>query len=205
MSGRRIRLLLALALAAAPAFAPPRAFAQAEWTIRAGVGVSLTQGRFGDHWGTGVPVSLSMHYSMSPRLAIGAELGYQTLESSGPIVVNDSTRFDPGSELRFWRIGFGARRFLLDPTARLRPYAALGVGVYPLTIESEDSTGLYIKSYAGVGLSGGLGIDYQVGPGFGIGFEARYHNVGGSEAELGYSSTSFIELSVGFRLIPGEE
>jgi len=205
MLGRRFWLQAAVVLAVAFCIAPSRAEAQAEWAIRAGAGTSLMQGNIGDDWGNGVPVTLAMHYSLSPKFAMGVEFSYQRLKLSNAITINDTLFYDVDSKLEIYRIGFGAKRYLNSADARIRPYAALGLGVYPISISSDDSAGVQIRSIAATGISPGVGFDYKVGPAFGVSIEGRYHMVGGSEAELGYKNANFLEVSFGFRFVPGEE
>ena len=205
MLGRRFWLPAAIAVTIACCVAPSRAEAQADWAIRAGVGSSMMQGRLGDDWGKGTPVTLAMHYSLSPKFALGLEFSYQRLKLPHDLVVNDSLFYDEESKFEIYRIGFGARRYFLSPDSRFRPYAALGLGVYPIIVSSEDSAGVQIRSIAATGISPGIGVDYKVGPAFGLSLESRYHLVGGSEAEIGYKKVNFFEVSIGFRFVPGEE
>lgn len=205
MLGRRFWLPVATAMTIACCIAPSRADAQAEWAIRAGVGSSLMQGQLGDDWGNGTPVTLAMHYSLSPKFAMGVEFGYQRLKLPHDLVINDTLFYDAESKFELYRIGFGAKRYFLGPDSRIRPYAAFGLGVYPISISSEDSAGVQIRSIAATGLSPGIGVDYKVGPAFGLSVESRYHLVGGSEAEIGYKNANYLEVSVGFRFVPGEE
>jgi hypothetical protein len=205
MLGRRFWLPAAIVVMIACCIAPSRAEAQAEWAIRAGVGKSLMDGALGAEWGDGVPVTLAMHYSLSPKVAVGAEFSYQSLTLDRALTINDTLQYDPDSKFQIYRIGLSMRRYFASADARLRPYATLGLGIYPISIESEESTGILIRSIAATGVSPGLGVDYKVGPAFGLSFESRYHLVGGSEAEIGYVSVNYIELSFGFRFVPGEE
>lgn len=205
MLGRRFWLPAVVAVTIACCIAPSRAEAQAEWAIRAGVGRSLMEGPLGGHWGDGTPVTLAMHYSLSHKFAMGVEFSYQRLKLPNDLVINDTLFYDEESKLEIYRIGFGARRYFLGPDSRIRPYAAFGLGVYPISISSEDSAGVQIRSIAATGLSPGIGVDYKVGPAFGISLESRYHLVGGSEAEIGYKNANFLEVSFGFRFVPGEE
>ena len=205
MLGRRFWLPVAMAVTIVCCMAPSRAEAQAEWAIRAGVGSSLMDGALGDHWGNGTPVTLALHYSLSPKFALGVEFGYQRLKLAHDLVLDDTLFYDAESKFELYRIGFGARRYFLGPDSRLRPYAAFGLGVYPISISSEDSAGVQIRSIAATGLSPGIGVDYKVGPAFGVSIESRYHLVGGSQAEIGYKAANYIEVSFGFRFVPGEE
>jgi len=205
MLGRRFWLSAAIALTIAGCIVPTRAEAQAEWAIRAGIGRSLMDGRLGYYWGNGTPITLAMHYSLTPNFAMGAEFSYQSLTLDQSYVVNDSLSYDADSKFQIYRIGLGMRRYFLSVDSRVRPYVALGLSVYPISIDSEDSTGVLIRSIAATGISPGIGVDYKVGPAFGLSLESRYHLVGGSEAEIGYKSVNFIEISFGFRFVPGEE
>ena len=92
---------------------------------------------------------------------------------------------------------------MMSPDSRLRPYLALGLGVYPISISSEDSAGVQIRSIAATGISPGVGVDYKVGPAFGVSLEGRYHLVGGSQAEIGYKKVNYLEISIGFKFVPG--
>jgi opacity protein-like surface antigen len=205
MLGRRFWLPAAVFVAIAFVIVPTRAEAQAEWAIRAGAGPSLMEGRLGGDWGNGVPVTLGLHYSLSPKFALGVEFSYQRLKLPHAVTIDDTLFYDADSKLEIYRIGFGAKRYVLSPDSRLRPYMALGVGVYPISISSEDSAGVQIRSIAGTGISPGLGVDYKVGPAFGVSLEARYHLVGGSQAEIGYKAVNYTEISIGFKFVPGEE
>jgi opacity protein-like surface antigen len=205
MLGRRFWLPATFVLAIVLFLAPTKAEAQAEWSIRAGAGPSLMEGPLGGDWGNGVPVTLGLHYSLSPKFALGVEFSYQRLKLPHAVTIDDTLFYDAQSKLEIYRIGFGAKRYVLSPDSRLRPYAALGVGVYPITISSEDSAGVQIRSIAGTGISPGLGVDYKVGPAFGVSLEARYHLVGGSKAEIGYKAVNYTEVSIGFKFVPGEE
>jgi opacity protein-like surface antigen len=205
MLGRRIWLSAAIALTIACCITPPRAEAQAEWAIRAGVGKSLMDGRLGYYWGNGVPITLGLHYSLSQKFAMGVEFSYQSLNLPRAITIDDTLFYDAESKLEIYRIGFGAKRYLMSPDSRVRPYLALGVGVYPISISSEDSAGVQIRSIAATGISPGAGVDYKVGPAFGVSLEGRYHLVGGSQAEIGYKSVNYVEISIGFKFVPGEE
>ena len=205
MLGRRFWLSAAIALTLTCCFAPQRAEAQAEWAIRAGVGRSLMDGRLGYYWGNRIPVTLAMHYSLSPNFSLGAEFSYQSLTLDQSYTINDSISYDADSKFQIYRIGLSARRYFLSADSRFRPYATVGAGIYPISIESEDSTGFLIRSVAATGISPGIGIDYKVGPAFGLSLEARYHLVGGSEGEIGYKSVNYREISFGFKFVPGEE
>lgn len=206
MLGRRFWLpASALLLVIAAFFAPSKAWAQAEWAIRAAAGSAMMQGNVGDDWGNGTPVTLGLHYSLSPKFAMGVEFSYMRLKLPHAVTINDTLFYDEDSKLEIYRIGFGARRYFLGPDSRLRPYAALGLGVYPVSVSSEDSAGVQIRSIAATGISPGIGLDYKVGPAFGVSLESRYHLVGGSEAEIGYKNANYFEVSIGFRFVPGEE
>ena len=205
MLGRRFWLPATFVLAIALFIAPTRAEAQAEWSIRAGAGPSLMKGPVGEDWGNGVPVTLGLHYSLSPKFAMGVEFSYQSLKLPHAITIDDTLYYDAESKLEIYRIGFGAKRYMMSPDSRLRPYLALGLGVYPISISSEDSAGVQIRSIAATGISPGVGVDYKVGPAFGVSLEGRYHLVGGSQAEIGYKKVNYLEISIGFKFVPGEE
>ena len=205
MLGRRICLFAAIALTIVCCMAPRRAEAQAEWAIRAGVGRSLMDGRLGYYWGNGIPITLAMHYSLKSNFSLGAEFSYQSLTLDQGYTLNDSIFYDTDSKFQIYRIGLSARRYFLSADSRFRPYATFGAGIYPISIESEDSTGFMIRSVAATGLSPGIGVEYKVGPAFGLSLEARYHIVGGSEGEIGYKSVNYREISFGFKFVPGEE
>jgi hypothetical protein len=77
---------------------------------------------------------------------------------------------------------------------RVQPYVLAGVGVYHHKLRGDDVLSTADDSQTDLGVSGGLGLDFDVGP-VGLFAEGRFHHVFADGADLQY-----IPVTVGVRV-----
>ena len=79
-------------------------------------------------------------------------------------------------------------------TSAFRPYVLGGVGLYNYKLEGDDVPDGLTDSESDFGLSGGLGMTYDLGQ-VGVFAEGRFHHVFTSEEDI-----QFIPVLVGARI-----
>jgi hypothetical protein len=189
-------LVIGLAGTAVPASAQ-------QWAIGVVGGMSKpTGGWFSGEWNKGPSVFLTVAQQTSPKVELGAEFGFTRYKPSGDSV--HVPGITPG-EIKWeqWRLRFRARRFFAGAESKIAPFAMAGAGVYPLTILSEDSTGVYKITPTAKGLSLGGGVDYRAGEAIHFGVEVQYHYLWTDEAIVGYKAAPFTDFAIAIRWLPG--
>lgn len=199
-------LALALAVWAAGAFLPlasPALAQSSDWGITFGAGFSRpTGGIFGEEWDQGGAVMLAMAGRLSSNFEFGGEFGYSKFEPSGDSLLVPG--LTPGeNEWEMWRLRFRGRRFFRGPDSKLAPFVMAGVGIYPITAQSTDSTGTFKVTQTGGGLSVGAGVDYRAGETVSFGLELQYHYVRTNTEILGYKASPIMDALVVIRWVPG--
>jgi hypothetical protein len=186
------------ALGAAPARAQ-----ESQWAISFAAGMGRpTGGAFSAEWESGATVLLTVAQQTSSHLEFGGEFGFVKFEPSGDSVA--VPRIAPGiRKWEMWRLRFRARRFFASPEAKLAPFVMAGAGVYPLTISSRDSTGVYKITPTGKGVSIGGGIDFRMGESVHFGLEGQYHYITVNQAEVGYKAAPVLDVLLAIRWRPG--
>jgi outer membrane protein with beta-barrel domain len=190
-----------LGLAALAAWSP--AWAQSQWIIGISGGMTKpTGGWFSSEWNKGPTILLTVAQQTSAKVELGGEFGFTKFEPSGDSV--HVPGITPG-DIRWeqWRLRFRARRFFAGPDSKVAPFAMVGAGVYPLTILTEDSTGVYKITPTSRGVSIGGGVDYRAGEAVHFGIEAQYHYVWVDQAIVGYKAAPFTDVLFAIRWLPG--
>lgn len=193
---------LLFAFLASPGVTPP-AHAQNDWAITFASGFSKPEGgAFGAHWKSGTPILLAMAGQMSPKLEMGGEFGFVKMKPS-----TDSTLI-PGvrggqTDWEMWRIRLRMRRFFASPDAKIAPFLIAGIGIYPISAQSEDSTGTLKVTQTGNGVSIGAGADLRAGDNVAFGLEGQYHYIRTNQDVLGYKAAPVVEVLFAIRWIPG--
>ncbi|WP_205746122.1 MULTISPECIES: porin family protein [Dyella] len=191
--------LLALALAAAGLAVVPAAFAQnapdnGGWFINGNVGrTSIDKGPYDDS-DTGYAINGGYRWAITPRFALGAEVGYNDL---GNIhvknIFNSNDVVDKGkSQLHGWTAGANAR-FNIDPqwyiSGRAGLYSWKGHGlsndVNPVR-KSLDDTSWY----------GGVGFGYNFTNNVSVGLNYDYFDAKKNHVDL---STDMVSVSAEYR------
>lgn len=202
-SAVRALSLAVWALGVSLILASPARAQSSDWGITFGAGFSKpTGGIFGSEWDQGGAVMLAMAGRLSTNFEFGGEFGYSKFEPSG-----DSLHvpgLTPGeNEWDMWRLRFRARRFFAGDEAKFAPFVMAGVGIYPITAQSTDSTGTFKVTQTGGGLSIGAGVDYRAGETVSFGLEAQYHYVRTNSDILGYKAAPVTDVLVVIRWVPG--
>jgi hypothetical protein len=195
-------LVIAILLSAAAYI--PSAHAQASsWGITFSGGFAKPEGGlFGSEWKRGTSVVLGMAGMVSDHMELGGEFGYVQYKPSGDsIAVPGITIGDNDWEM--WRIRLRARRFLVSSEAKIAPFLIAGLGIYPISAQSTDSTGTLKVTQTGNGISLGVGADYRAGDNVAFGIEGQYHYIRTSSEVLGYKAAPMIEVLVAIRWLPG--
>jgi len=191
-----------LALLSTPGWTPC-ARAQGDWAITFASGLAKPEGgAFGAHWKRGVPLILAMAGQKSPHVEFGGEFGYVKMKPS-----TDSTLI-PGvrggtTDWEMWRIRFRMRRFFASPDAKIAPFLIAGIGIYPISAQSEDTTGTLKVTQTGNGVSIGAGADLRAGDNVAFGVEGQYHYIRTNQDVLGYKAAPMVEVLFAIRWIPG--
>jgi hypothetical protein len=123
-------------------------------------------------------------YQDRRTLGLGAEIGYERHESRSEVIFDGRTLRHQASA---WHLAAMAR--LQAPKGYLRPYAALGLGLYGLQQDGEDFLA------PGLNLGGGLEVHPNGGP-IGIGLGARLHIAGRPRDDV-LSGAGFLILGLG--------
>lgn len=192
-----------LGLAALAAAVAPPAWAQSQWVIGVSGGMTKpTGGWFSGEWASGPTVLLTVAQQNGGKVELGGEFGFTKFEPSGDSV--HVPGITPGDiKWEQWRLRFRARRFFAGPDSKIAPFAMAGAGVYPLTVLTEDSTGVFKVTPTGKGLSIGGGVDYRAGESVHFGIEAQYHYVWVDQVEVGYKAAPFTDILFAIRWLPG--
>ncbi|HYJ32553.1 MAG TPA: outer membrane beta-barrel protein [Candidatus Binatia bacterium] len=194
---------LLLLILAAPGFAPAARAQSSDWSISFGSGFAKPEGgAFGAIWKRGTPIVLAMAGQMSPHFELGGEFGFVKFKPG-----QDSTLI-PGvrggdTDWEMWRLRFRARRFLVSPDAKIAPFVLAGVGIYPISAQSQDSTGTLKVTQTANGVSIGGGADFRAGDTVGFGLEGQYHYIRTNREILGYKASPMLEVLFVIRWIPG--
>ena len=183
--------------------APPPPEDQEQWVITFGAGTANpTGGWFSSDWKRGASILLALARQSGSKSEVGFEFGYNKFKPAGDsVAVPGITSGDRSWEM--WRIRLRMRRFFASESAKLAPFAMAGIGIYPITVLSEDSTGTYKVTISGLGGSIGGGIDFRVGDAVHFGLEGQYHYVKTDEAQVTYKASPFTELVLAIRWLPG--
>jgi len=185
--------------------ATPSAHAgQGDYSIRFASGAAIPVGSFGTDWKTGVPLGLTMAYGTGERTEVALDMSYRRLTPSIPTSELFGVK-DDDVHLGEWRIGARLRRELVGSDAKVVPYAVAGIAMYPIRLVSEDSLGVLEVTSTKPGFNGGLGVDFRVSPQAALGIEALYNAGQGASEKIGYDFVPDVEITFGFRWIPGGE
>lgn len=200
--------LFALLLGSAGLVATARA--QSDWSITFASGFTKpTGGAFSAEWKRGTPVLLAMAGAMSPKFEMGGEFGFVKFSPSSrrlsvPGVGDSVTHVTLGeSDWGLFRLRFRARRFFTSAESKVAPFAMAGLGVYPISFQTEDSTGTLTLTQTGSGASIGGGVDYRAGETVHFGIEAQYHYIRVKQEILGYKAAPIVEVLFAIRWLPG--
>jgi opacity protein-like surface antigen len=142
---------------------------------------------------------------VTPRLEIGADVAYQTLDEwIASSIVN--TIFGEQAELTTWRLGARGRYALNDPSSRWLPHLIGGMALHPSKIDLRESDGSHQEfTHTGIGLSGGAGLDYRLGARWGLGLESVYYWVKSDKNEMQQSTMPYLDFNLGLRWRLGGE
>ncbi|CAM5234127.1 porin family protein [Rhodanobacter lindaniclasticus] len=194
------KTLLALAFVSAGLVAVPAAFAQnasadnGGWFINGNVGrTAIDHGPYDDH-DTGYALNAGYRWSLAPKFALGAEVGYNDL---GNIRAKNIFNGDPvvartKSQLHGWTVGANARldmtpSWYLSGRAGLYSWSGHGLSndVNPIRKSLDDNSW-----YAGAG------IGYNVTPQLSVGVNYDYFDASKNHVDL---STDMVSASVEYR------
>jgi len=194
------KTLFALALATAGVFAVPAAFAQsapsqnAGWFVNGNVGNAwVDHGHYDDNT-TGYAINGGYRWTLSPNVALGAEVGYNDLGNvhadsifnGGPLVQEGK------SELHGWTAGANAR-FQVAPkwylSARGGLYSWEGHGV------SNDVVP-FRKSLSDTSWYAGAGAGYDFTDKFSMGVNFDHYDASSDNVDL---STNMVSVSAEYR------
>jgi hypothetical protein len=183
--------------------APPQEGSEEQWVISAAAGGGTPAGGwFSTDWKRGISILLSLAREVNPHLELGAEFGYNKFQPDGDTVsVPGITHGEKDWE--FWRIRFRGRRMLVSEDAKIAPFVMAGFGIYPITVSSEDSTGIYKVTLTGLGASVGGGVDFRAGEAVHFGLEGQYHYVKTDPAIVTYKAAPMVEVVFAIRWLPG--
>lgn len=196
-------LLLLAALLSSPILVRPARAQGSDWSITFGSGWAKPEGgAFGAQWKSGTPLLLAMAGQMSTHFEMGGEFGYAKFKPSTDSLLIPGLR-GGDTDWEMWRLRFRARRFFASPDAKLAPFVMAGIGVYPISAQSTDSTGTIKVTQTGNGVSIGGGADFRAGDAVGFGIEAQYHYIRTNREVLGYKASPMIEVLFAIRWIPG--
>ena len=201
--------ILAVLLAAAvlgPAILPSPAQAQSTWGITFSGGFAKPEGGlFSVQWDRGSSIVLGMAGMISSHLELGGEFGYVQYKPSGDSLAIPGVRGgeDVENDWQMWRLRFRARRFFASSEAKVAPFVIAGIGIYPISAQSTDSTGTLKITQTGNGVSIGGGADYRAGDTVNFGVEAQYHYIRTDAAVLGYKAAPMVEVLFAIRWLPG--
>jgi outer membrane protein with beta-barrel domain len=159
------------------------AHAQGPWSggLYGGYGTGLDNGDF-THGS--FALAGDVYYQVRRTLGLGAEVGYERHESRSEVIFDGSTLKYQRSA---WHLAAMAR--LQAPKGNVRPYAALGLGLYGLRQDGDDFLA------PGLNVGGGLEVHPNGRP-LGIGLGARLHIAGVPEEE-GILGAGFLILGLG--------
>jgi hypothetical protein len=193
---------LSILLSNAIDIAPARAQGS-DWAITFATGAAKPEGGiFSSQWKRGTPVVLAMAGQMSAHFELGGEFGYVQFKPSGDSIAVPGIRAG-NNDWEMWRIRLRARRFFASPDAKFAPFIMAGVGIYPISAQSEDSTGTLKVTQTGNGVSIGAGTDFRAGDTVHFGLEAQYHYIRTNREILGYKAAPMVEILFAIRWLPG--
>ncbi len=195
------KTLLALAFASAGLLAVPAAFAQSApgdnggWFINGTVGrTTIDRGPYDDN-DTGYALNVGHRWSLSPKFALGAEVGYNDLGNirtknifnDDPVLARDKT------SLHGWTLGANARFDMTRDwylSGRAGLYSWSGYG---LTNEIVDPVR---KNVDDTSWYAGAGIGYNITRNLSVGVNYDYFEAKKNRVDL---STDMISANVEFR------
>jgi hypothetical protein len=159
----------------------PRASAQGQMSVGAGLDLLLPVGAFGDSWGTGFGATGEFDYSLSPHSSITGKTGY--VSWSGKSGVTGACSGVP--------VLAGLKYYfrILRPESPVRLYGHLEIG---LTFVSWSVTGHIIsvsESETSFTLAPSIGIEIPAGPKGAIDISTRYYDMtkaGGGRGSIGF-------------------
>jgi opacity protein-like surface antigen len=172
--------------------------------LSAGGGLAIPTGDFGDVAKTGYLFGGGIGYYATPRLAVGAELSYNSFGASDELEGATEALFFYLTDVYVdmdinWSIlnvvGYG--KYLLTDT-NFSPYIKAKAGYYNLKLKVEALGQSEDESESYFGLGGGLGLQYY-GEGRLGGFaEALYNNIFADDDNL-----QFFEVRAGVNILFG--
>jgi len=193
-------LSLALLANVTPSFAQQD---DEDWVISfAGGFAKPAGGAFGHEWRRGPSIMLGVARQVNPKFELGAEFGSNKFHPAGDSI--HVPGIGPGqNEWDMWRLRLRGRRMFASPDAKIAPFVMAGLGLYPITVQSEDSTGIFKITLTGTGVSLGGGVDFRAGESVAFGLESQYHYVKVNSAEVGYKASPILEFILAIRWVPG--
>ena len=161
-----------------------------------GVGASVPVGEFADESGPGAQAGGGTALAGVEWLPEGRTFGLRLDGAYNRFCteVCDEASGDLDVRFRFLNANLSGLAEFPMGTSAFRPYVLGGVGLYNYKLEGDDVPDGLTDSESDFGLSGGLGMTYDLGQ-VGVFAEGRFHHVFTSEEDI-----QFIPVLVGARI-----
>jgi opacity protein-like surface antigen len=189
--------------------------------VNIGGGFTATVGQVHDHLGNGGNFMLGVTFNVNPHVGIQAEYGYTTLGSKEvdfPVVAPVGSTVPISAGAHMHQYTFNAIVHFGDLSAKARPYAIVGGGIYDRVVQlTSPGTGIttvcdpwwYVcypvavpvtnilgeRSSTDFGMNYGVGVDIRLGGHVDAYAEARFHYIWGPKLSS-FSSTGTLPPGV---------
>jgi opacity protein-like surface antigen len=158
------------------------------WTFGIQGGASMPTGDYGQVASTGWNFGGMADYWMNSQWGLGGDVAYHANNASKEI--NDGLALiDPGSEMKFSTMQFGAHATYLIPTqgGTMSPYLQGGVGSYNIKTKIDGGTLLTGEATESkFGFNMGAGVDFRATPTVNLGVNGTYHYISADPSALNW-------------------
>jgi opacity protein-like surface antigen len=193
-----VMLTAASAFAKGTAKMSNEAGSKGSWTFGLQGGASMPTGKFGDVASTGFNFGGLANYWMNPQWAFGADVAYHANNASDAVKTALAVS-DPGAELKFSTIQYGAHAIYMIPTqgGTMFPYLQGGAGAYNVKTKVTGGTAPGDVSENKFGFNLGGGVDFHATPTVNLGVNGTYHYISADPNALNWFG---VEGRVTFRM-----
>jgi hypothetical protein len=169
------------------------------WTFGIQGGASMPTGDYGDVASTGWNFGGQADYWMNSQWGFGGDIAYHANNANSD--VNTALAIaDPGAEMKFSTMQFGAHAIYLIPTqgGTMFPYLQAGTGIYNVSTKIDGGTLLNgSDSQSKFGINMGGGVDFRASPTVNLGVNGTYHYISADPSALNWFG---VEGRVTFRM-----